>query len=158
MIVFILTCKSCQTLTCFLGLVDSHHESPYWSSQQARQEVFQQTCPSSSCHFKDRDSAPVYPELLTHSQLCGFGLTNTHIRSGTPPAGPVPHQHTHPSPEHYLSPDNLYIPQSDTPPSPPSPPGPTSNSYAPTCTSSGPHLATPLSTCALGSTSRLHTQ
>lgn len=157
MIVCFLTCKSCQTLTCFLGLVESHHGSPYWSGQQARQEVLQQTRPSSSCHFKDRDSAPD-PDLRTHSQLCGFGLINTHIKSGTPPAGPVPHQHTHPSPEHYRSPDNLNIAQSYTPPSPPSTRGSPSNSYAQTRTSSGPHLATPLSTCALGSASRLHTQ
>ncbi|CAF90005.1 unnamed protein product [Tetraodon nigroviridis] len=94
--------------------------------------------PSSSCRFKapGLESAPRQP----------LGLTNTSVRCGTPPAGPAPlhQQHTH---ERYQGANSSH--SSQAPPTPPSPP----NAYHVPCTSSGlvPHLTTPHSTCALGS-------
>ncbi|KAE8281092.1 Myelin regulatory factor-like protein [Larimichthys crocea] len=136
---------------------DFHYEPPYWSNQQTTQGVFQPThrsAPSSSCCFKDRGSTHAHHEPLTHDQLRSLGLTN--IKSGTSPS-PL-HQHTHHSPEHthYLSPDSCS--QVYTPPTPPSPPQPPSNGYRTPCTVSGlvPNLATPTSTCLLGSSSTLH--
>ncbi|XP_023275464.1 myelin regulatory factor-like protein [Seriola lalandi dorsalis] len=145
---------------------DFHHEPPYWSNQQTTQGVFQpatQSAASSSCSFKDRGSTHVHSDLLTHDQLRSLGLTNTYIRTGTPPippAAPAPlHQHTHHSPEHihYLSPQSCS--QVYTPPTPPSPPPlPPSNSYVAPCAGPdmGPHLTAPPSACLLGSAPTLH--
>ncbi|XP_018558329.1 myelin regulatory factor-like protein [Lates calcarifer] len=145
---------------------DFHYEQPYWSNQPPNQEAFQpttQSTASSSCRFKDRGSAPGHSDLLTHDQLRSLGLTNTHIKSGTPPippAAPAPfHQHTHHSPEHrhYLSPERCS--QVYTPPTPPSPPLPPLNSYIPPHAGPSmiPHLTTPPSTCLEGSTPTQHT-
>ncbi|XP_071357816.1 myelin regulatory factor-like protein isoform X2 [Trachinotus anak] len=146
---------------------DFHHEPPYWSNQQTTQEVFQptaQSAASSSCRFKDRSSAPAHPELLTHDQLHSLGLTNTYIKSRTPPippGAPAPlHQHTHHSPEHnhYLNPESCS--EVYTPPTPPSPPLPPSNSYIAPCAGPdmGPHLTTPPAACLLSSAPTLHTR
>ncbi|XP_067437966.1 myelin regulatory factor-like protein [Thunnus thynnus] len=151
---------------------DFHYEPPYWSNQQIARQVFQPTprpSASSSCRFKDRGSAAIHPDLLTHDQLRSLGLTNTYIKPGTSPAPPVPpappappdplHQHSHHSPEHihYLNPESCS--QVYTPPTPPSPPLPPSNSYTMPCAGSGlvPGLAPPSSSCRLGSASTLHT-
>ncbi|KAG7218918.1 hypothetical protein INR49_019418 [Caranx melampygus] len=148
---------------------DFPQEQPYWSNQPTPQEVFQpptQSAASSSCRFKDRDSAHnhAHSDVLTHDQLRSLGLTNTYIKSGTPPippTAPAPplHQHTRHSPEHihYLGPESCS--QVYTPPTPPSPPIPASNSYASLCAGPdvGPHITTPPAACLLGSTPTLHT-
>lgn len=145
---------------------DFHCETPYWSNEQTTQEVFRQTqqlSSSSSFRFKDRGSAPTNHEPLTHDQLRSLGLTNTYIKTGTPPAPHAPpaalHQHAHHSPEHthYLSQNSCS--QVYTPPTPISPPVPPSNTYTTPCTGLGPvpNLATPPSTCLQGSHSKIHT-
>lgn len=145
-----------------ISLLDVHYEPLYWSSQQTTQEVFQPTqqqALSSSCCFKERSPAPAHHELLTHDQLQSFGLTNTYIKSGTPPVGPAPlHQHKHPPSEHCLSTDSC--PQVYIPPRPPSPPAFPSNIDTMPCMGLGlvPHLAVPPSPRVLGSISTLHTE
>ncbi|KAF0028755.1 hypothetical protein F2P81_017860 [Scophthalmus maximus] len=144
---------------------DFHQKPPYWSNQPTGQGVFQpsaQSAASSSCRFKDRDSAPAQHDLLTYNQLRSLGLTNTYIKSGRPPIppsapGPL-HQQLHHSPEHvhYLSPEScshIYAP-----PTPPSPPLPPANSYTVPYAGPGmvPHLTTPVSTCMLGSAPTLN--
>lgn len=147
--------------------------SSYWSNQPTTQEAFQPTntsAASSSCRFKGRRPAPPNPSELTHDQLCTLGLTNTYIKSGTPPAHPAPpgppgppallqqhHTHNSPGQSSYLSPENYS--HSYTPPTPPSPPLPPSNSYTTACTGPGllPNLTTPSPTHMLGSASTLQT-
>lgn len=146
--------------------------SSYWSNQPTTQEAFQPTnasAASSSCHFKGQRPAPSNPSELTHDQLCILGLTNTYIKSGSPPAPPAPpgppgppaplqqhHTHNSPGQSRYLSSEKYS--QSYTPPTPPSPPLPPSNTYT-TCTRPGllPNLTTPSPTHMLGSASTLQT-
>nr|XP_019966141.1 PREDICTED: myelin regulatory factor-like protein [Paralichthys olivaceus] len=132
---------------------DFHHEPPRWSNQHPTRQAFlppTQSAASSSCCFKDRGPAPGHHDLLTYNQLHSLGLTNTYIKSGTPPIPPAApahlHQHTHHSPEHtcYLSPESC--PQVCTPPTPPSPSLPSSNSYATPRTGPVPQSITPAST------------
>ncbi|XP_076732174.1 myelin regulatory factor-like protein [Maylandia zebra] len=144
--------------------------SSYWSNQPTTQEAFQPTnasAASSSCHFKGRRPAPSNPSELTHDQLCILGLTNTYIKSGSPPAPPAPpgppaplqqhHTHSSPGQSRYLSSEKYS--QSYTPPTPPSPPLPPSNIYTTACTGPGllPNLTTPSPTHMLGSASTLQT-
>uniref|UniRef100_A0A3P9IVF6 Myelin regulatory factor like n=1 Tax=Oryzias latipes TaxID=8090 RepID=A0A3P9IVF6_ORYLA len=91
-----------------------------WTAQR---DVFPAAAQPASCHFKSRGSAPSNPELLsrssslrfsdespapsysnpmTYAQLHSLRLTDTYIKSGTPPTSH--HQHGHPSPEHCLTP------------------------------------------------------
>lgn len=135
--------------------------SSYWSNRLTTQEAFQR---SSSCRFKGRGPLPSNPNELTHNQLRTLGLTNSYIKSGTPPAPPAPpglpaplqqqQQHT-PEQPHYQSPESYS--QAYTPPTPPSPPLPPSNSYTTPCTGPGlvPNLVTPAAAQVLGSTSTL---
>ncbi|XP_068163357.1 myelin regulatory factor-like protein [Antennarius striatus] len=128
---------------------DFNYKQPYWTNQ----EVFQPTerpAPSSSCRFKDRGSASVHQDVLTHDQLRGLGLTNTYVKCGASPDRPASLRR-HP---HHLSPDA----QVCAPPTPPSPAPPPSHGYPASCTGSGlaPSVATPTSTCLLGSASTLH--
>ncbi|XP_030576395.1 myelin regulatory factor-like protein [Archocentrus centrarchus] len=148
---------------------DLHYMSSYWSNQPTTQVAFQHTnaaAASSSCRFKGRGPSPSNPDELTYNHLRTLGLTNTYIKSGTPPAPPAPpgppapleqQQHTHPSPEQprYLSPESYS--QAYTPPTPPSPHLQPSNSYTASSTGPGlaPNLATPTSTHVLGSASTL---
>ncbi|XP_034433616.1 myelin regulatory factor-like protein [Hippoglossus hippoglossus] len=145
---------------------DFHPEAPHWSNQHPTQQAFHpstQSAASSSCCFKDRGPAPGHHDLLTYDQFHSLGLTNTYIKSGTPPAPPAApahlHQLTHHSPEHirYLSPESC--PQVYTPPTPPSPSLPSPNSYAAPRPGPGgvPHSITPASTCVSASGPKLHT-
>ncbi|XP_028255701.1 myelin regulatory factor-like protein isoform X2 [Parambassis ranga] len=126
---------------------DFHYEQSYWSNQQPTQEVFQpasRSAASLSCHFKDQGSTHILPDPLTHDQLRSMGLTNTYIKSGTPPA---PRALTH-----YLRPNSCS--QVYTPPTPPSPPAPHSSSYTASHTGVGmvPNRPTPPSACLQDST------
>uniref|UniRef100_H3CB15 Myelin regulatory factor like n=1 Tax=Tetraodon nigroviridis TaxID=99883 RepID=H3CB15_TETNG len=101
--------------------------------------------PSSLCMLPESPPDSEAPGLESAPRQ-PLGLTNTSVRCGTPPAGPAPlhQQHTH---ERYQGANSSH--SSQAPPTPPSPP----NAYHVPCTSSGlvPHLTTPHSTCALGS-------
>ncbi|XP_013855858.1 myelin regulatory factor-like protein, partial [Austrofundulus limnaeus] len=143
-------------------------------------KVFQPATRSASCHFRDQGSAPSSsnppprafscrfkdggsaPSLdpLPHQRLHNLGLTNTFIKSGSPPAPLVPpvrlHQDAHLSAEHYLNPESCL--KGYTPPTPPSPSLPPSSTYASSIT--GPVLVPnvlPASDRLLGSTCTVHT-
>ncbi|XP_023808278.1 myelin regulatory factor-like protein isoform X1 [Oryzias latipes] len=138
-----------------------------WTAQR---EVFPAAAQPASCHFKSRGSAPSNPELLsrssslrfsdespapsssnpmTYAQLHSLRLTDTYIKSGTPPTSH--HQHAHHSPEHCLTPGSCS--QGYTPPTPPSPPQPPLNSYVPpfTCQGVTPNIPPLLPDGELGS-------
>ncbi|XP_047430695.1 myelin regulatory factor-like protein [Mugil cephalus] len=143
---------------------DFHYESSYWSNQQNNQQLYQpatQLGASSSCHFKDRVSTPTHPNLLSHNQHHHhLSLTNTYIKSGTPPAPPIPPLHlpqnSHYSPENqqHLSPQSCS--QVYTPPTPPSPPLPHSKSYSTSSVGMIPDISTATSTCLQESMTSLH--
>ncbi|KAF6738407.1 Myelin regulatory factor-like protein [Oryzias melastigma] len=141
------------------------------TSWTVHRDAFPATSQPVSCRFKSRSSTPSNPEFLprpsslrfseespapshsnpmTYAQLHSLRLTDTHIKSGTPPTWH--HQHTHRSPEHCFTPGSCS--QGYTPPTPPSPPQPPLNSYAPplTCQGTPPNIPPLLSDGELGST------
>ncbi|KAM4712356.1 myelin regulatory factor-like protein [Anableps anableps] len=112
-----------------------------------------------SCRLKDGGSAPTHSDFMTHNQLCGLGLTDTYVKSRTPPDPHVPpvHQDTNRPPEHYLNSGRIL--QGYTPPTPPSPPLPPTRTYIPTMTDQGvvQNLPASSSHCVPGSVSTSHT-
>ncbi|XP_008399058.1 myelin regulatory factor-like protein isoform X1 [Poecilia reticulata] len=141
-----------------------------------RPEAFQ---PATYCHFKNRGSTPLdsdrltratscrlkdggggtaHSDFLTHNQLCGLGLTDSSVKSRTPPDPHVlpVHQDTNHPPEHYLNSGSIL--QGYTPPTPPSPPLPPTSTYMSTMTDPGLVQNLPVSSshCLLGSVSTSH--
>uniref|UniRef100_A0A1A7WSW5 Myelin regulatory factor-like n=1 Tax=Iconisemion striatum TaxID=60296 RepID=A0A1A7WSW5_9TELE len=149
---------------------DLRYEQTCWTTQT---EALQPETPSASCHFKDRSSihlgqltqssscsfkyegsAPSLSDLMTQEQIHTLGLTNTYIKSGSPPVlHRPPHLDNHGSPEPFLNPENCL--QGYTPPTPP-PSIPPSNTYVSPLTCPPP-ASNHLIGSAHTSTSTLHT-
>ncbi|XP_054878069.1 myelin regulatory factor-like protein isoform X2 [Poeciliopsis prolifica] len=148
---------------------DLGYERSCWS---IRPEVFQ---PPTYCHFKNRGSTPLesdrliqptscrlkdgggtpHSDFLTHNQFCGLGLTDSSVKSRTPPDPHVPplHQDTNLPPKHYVNSGSIL--QGYTPPTPPSPPLPPTSTYISTMTDQVlvQNLPASSSHCVLGSVS-----
>ncbi|MEQ2266592.1 hypothetical protein XENORESO_011776 [Xenotaenia resolanae] len=143
---------------------------PEQSGWSTRPEASRANLPT-SCHFKDQGSSAPNPDRLirppscrlkeggsdfmTHNQLCGLGLTDTYIKSGTPPE---PHVlATNYPPDHYLNSGSAL--QGYTPPTPPSPSLPPSSTYISPMTDPGmvQHLPVSSSYHAISSVPTVHT-
>ncbi|CAL9682674.1 unnamed protein product [Knipowitschia caucasica] len=85
-------------------------ECLYKPSRWSVHQILESGHLSSSCQFKG------LPEMLTHEQLQNMGLTNIHIKPGTPPVLPAVE-----APIYHALPSASYF-QGYTPPTPPSPP------------------------------------
>ncbi|KAM4523913.1 myelin regulatory factor-like protein [Fundulus diaphanus] len=152
---------------------DHRYNQSSWSTPP---EAFQPANLPTSCHFKDRGSTlpdsdrlfrppscslkdggsvPCHSDSMTHNQLRGLGLTDTCLKSRTPPDPHVlpVHQDTSHPPELYLNPGSIL--QGYTPPTPPSP----SSTYISPMTDPGlvHNLPASSSHCVPSSVSTSHT-
>ncbi|XP_024912962.1 myelin regulatory factor-like protein [Cynoglossus semilaevis] len=134
---------------------DLNREQPYWGHQRPLQEEFQlpsQSVASTSCSFKDCNFDPNHRDMLTYNQLRHLGLTNTHLKPGTPPVLPVL-----PVPPRlgYFSQESRS--QVYAPPTPASPPQAASDHRGPCAgPSMVPDLDAPGAPCLLGPRNVLH--